>query len=293
MTLKSHVDTILPGDNVVIGLGDSFTQGLGAYDLDVWNSFSKPASMHNISGQLHTDDQGKNNWVRQLTNNFLPEYKCMNLGVNGAGNRAAIKELYLNPLPTDVGNVVVVLMATGLERFDFLKNEKKTSGPENHQKWKTIWPVLDSDRGEVAKLEKAYANNVWSEKTDAMEFLMNIAEAQEFCRSRNYKFVFGSAFDARINRQYFENKLGDDVLPWINLVDWNNFISPTDCSDFMHYIRKMENHPKILKFYEGREYCSQLNIPLRYLTPCYHWTIEGNYEVAKIMHNILKDKNLV
>lgn len=293
MTLPSHVDIIASGDDVVIGLGDSFTQGLGAYSIDIWSSFSKPAGMHNITGQYHIDEQGKNNWVKQLRNSFLTEYKCMSLGVNGCGNRAAIKELYLNPLPQDVGNVVVILMATGLERFDFLKNEKKTSGPENHQKWKTIWPVLDSDRGEVAKLEKAYAHNVWSEKTDVMEFLMNVAEAQEFCRARNYKFVFGSAFDDRINKTHFENKLDDDVRPWINLVNWDNFISPSGCTDFMHYIRKMENHPKIQKFYEGREFCSQMNVPLQYLTPCYHWTIDGNYLIAKTMHKILKDKNLV
>jgi hypothetical protein len=293
MTLQSHVDKINSGDNVIIGLGDSFTQGLGAYDSDVWSNFSKPASMHNISGQFHTDEQGKNNWLRQITEKFLPNYKCMNLGINGAGNRAAIKELYLNPLPSDVGNVIVVLLATGIERFDFLKNEKITSGAENHQKWRTVWPTIDSNRGSVAKLEKEYAMNVWSPKTDAMEFLMNIAEAQEFCRSRNYKFVFGSAFDNRINENFILKELKEDVAHWMHLVDWKNFISPAGCSDFLEYTRKLENHPQVVDFYDGRQYCSQLDMPLRYITPCYHWTIEGNYEIAKCIFNILKDKNLV
>jgi hypothetical protein len=293
MTLQSHVDKINSGDNVIIGLGDSFTQGLGAYDSDVWSSFSKPAGMHNISGQFHTDEQGKNNWLRQITEKFLPNYKCMNLGINGAGNRAAIKELYLNPLPSNVGNVIVVLLATGIERFDFLKNEKTTSGPENHQKWRTIWPTIDSNRGSVAKLEKEYAMNVWSTKTDAMEFLMNVAEAQEFCRSRNYKFVFGSAFDSRINENSILKELKEDAAQWMHLVDWKNFISPKGCSDFLEYTRKLENHPKVLDFYNGRQYCSQLDMPLTYITPCYHWTIKGNYEIAKCIFNILKDKNLV
>ena len=293
MTLRSHVDTILPGDNVIIGLGDSFTQGVGAYSLKTWASVNAPANLYNISGQHFIDEQGENNWVRQLVRNFLPNYKTMSLGVNGAGNRAAVKELYLNPLPKDIGNVIVVLMATGLERFDFLKNEKKTSGPENHQKWRTIWPSLSSPREGIGRLEEEYAKNVWSENTDIMEFILNVAEAQEFCRSRNYKFVVGSAFDFRNTKQWLEQKLGNDTHPWMQLVDWDNFISPPNSKDFMEYIIKLENHPKISNFYDGREYCSQLAMPLQYITPCYHWTIEGNYEVAKLLHSILKDKNLV
>jgi hypothetical protein len=217
----------------------------------------------------------------------------MSLGVNGAGNRAAVKELYLNPLPKDVGNVIVVLMSTGLERFDFLKNEKKTSGSENHQKWRTIWPSLSSPRERIGRLEEEYAKNVWSENTDIMEFILNVAEAQEFCRSRNYKFVCGSAFDFRNTKQWIEKKLGSDTHPWMQLIDWDNFISPPSCKDFMDYIIKLENHPKVSNFYDGREYCSHLAMPLQYITPCYHWTIEGNYKVAELLHNILKDKNLV
>jgi hypothetical protein len=293
MTLKTHVDRIETGDNIVIGLGDSFTQGVGAYSNDIWASFSKPRNLHNISGQLHIDEQGKNNWVRQLKNSFLPDYKCMSLGVNGGGNRAAVKELYLNPLPDDVNTVIVILMATGLERFDFLKNEKRTAGPENHQKWKTIWPTIDSNRDSVAKLESEYAKNIWSEKVDVMEFLMNVAEAQEFCRSKNYKFLFGSAFDQRIDYEYFKQILGDDVTPWLSLVDWSNFIAPSNCSDFMDYIRKLENHPSVNGFWEGSSYCNKLEMPLKYITPCYHWTIEGNYEIAKALHNILRNRSLI
>jgi hypothetical protein len=126
-----------------------------------------------------------------------------------------------------------------------------------------------------------------------MEFLMNVAEAQEFCRSRNYKFVFGSAFDDRINENFILKELKEDASDWMHLVDWKNFISPAGCSDFLEYARKLENHPTVLDFYNGRQYCSQLDMPLKYITPCYHWTIEGNYEIAKCIFNILKDKNLV
>ena len=60
---KSHCDIINPGDNVIIGLGDSFTQGIGAYSLETWKSMTPPASLYNIAGQFFVEEQGKNNWI--------------------------------------------------------------------------------------------------------------------------------------------------------------------------------------------------------------------------------------
>jgi hypothetical protein len=293
MTLRSHVDKIYPGDNVVIGLGDSFTQGVGAYSLETWNSIKKNAGTYNISGQFFVEEQGKNNWVRQLAEKFLPGYKTMSLGVNGAGNRAAVKELYLNPLPPDVGHVIVILMSTGIERFDFLKNNKTTSGPENHQKWKTIWPSISSERADIGDLEMQYAKHVWSEKTDAIEFLLNVAEAQSFCKANNYTFLFGSAFEERINKKDLSRILNEDLKTYIDTVDWDNYICPTDCTDFMNYIRKIENNPNITDFYNGQLFASKMSQPLTYITPCYHWTIEGSNLVAKEIYKILKEKKIL
>lgn len=294
MALKTHIDKINPGDNVVIGLGDSFTQGVGAYSAETWLYIKdKNPGMHNISGQHFVNEQGENNWVRKLTKFFLPGYKTVSLGVNGAGNRAAIKELYLNPLPENLGNVIVILMATGIERYDFLKNDRTTSGPENHQKWKTIWPAAKAFRPGIGNLEQQYAKYVWSSETDAMELLLNLAEAQNFCKLNNYKFLFGSAFDDRINKQKLDKCLPADSKSWLNLVDWNNYICPAKCDDFMHYIRKLENHPEITDCYNGNKYALTMTQPLKYITPCYHWTSNGSFAVAKEIFKILKVRNLV
>lgn len=293
MTLPTHIEELLPGDNVIIGLGDSFTQGVGAYSLKTWERIKAPATTYNISGQYFIEEQGKNNWVKQISTHFLPEYKSISLGVNGAGNRAAIKELYLNPLPKYLKNVVVILMATGIERFDFLKNEKITSGSHNHFKWRTIWPIINSSRPGIGKLEKEYAKNVWSSKVDVMEFILNVAEAQTFCKLNNYKFLFASAFSPDITEENFENILEEDKLPWIDLIDWGNNIRPEKHIDFMSYIIKMQSHPKVPDFYTGQQFVSSLPMPLKYITPCNHWTIEGSFEVAKKIHQILKDRNIV
>lgn len=291
MTLKSHVDTINPGDNVIIGLGDSFTQGVGAYSNETWATFSKPASMHNITGQLCIDEQAQNNWVRQLRDNFYPNYKILNLGVNGAGNRAAVKELYLNQLPLNVGNVVVILLSTGLERFDFLKNERETSGPENHQKWLTIFPSINSSRGNVAQLESSYAKTVWSRKTTSLEYLLNVADAQAFCKSRGYKFFFTTVFDSCALRE--ELLLGlEEYTNFVDIVDWNDFLDIPENDHIMSYMCKLENHPKITELQDSGDFIRKLDMPLKYITPCSHWTPEGNFEVAKLMHQLLTSKGV-
>ena len=291
MTLKSHVDKINPGDNVLIGIGDSFTQGIGAYPNEIWATFSKPASMHNITGQLHIEEQGKNNWLKQLRDNFYPDYKVMNLGVNGAGNRAAAKELYLNALPKDIGNVIVIFLTTGIERFDFLKNESETAGPENHQKWLTVFPSVNSSRGNVAKLEEAYFKTVWSRKTSSLEYLLNVSDAQSFCKARGYNFFFSSVFDNSANRNQLLSGL-ENYAYLIDTVDWAAQLRIADCRHIMDYICKLENHPSLTDFHNSHEFIQSLSMPLKYITPCSHWTPAGALEVAKLVHSLLVDKGM-
>lgn len=293
MTLKSHVDNIQSGDNVIIGLGDSFTQGVGAYPRELWSSFTKPVNMHNITGQLHTREMAKYNWVTQLRDNFFPNYKIMNLGVNGAGNRAAVKELYLNSLPAQVGNVFVILMSTGIERFDFLKNEQHTSGLENHHKWMTIWPTIASSRKNVSKIEEQYAKQIWSSSTSSVEYLLNVAEAQNFCRARGYKFFFGSAFDQNISKDILKNLL-DYYNNYIDIVNWDNFIKPPDHISFMEYICSIEDNSKVKSndLYSAVNYVNTLDSPLKYITPCFHWTQEGAYEVSKLVNTLINQKGI-
>jgi hypothetical protein len=290
MTLKSHIDKINPGDNVIIGLGDSFTQGVGAYSNETWAAFSKPVSMHNITGQLCIIEQAQNNWVRQLRDHFYSNYKILNLGVNGAGNRAAVKELYLNSLPPDVGDVIVILLSTGLERFDFLKNERETSGPQNHQKWLTIFPSIDSSRGNVAQLELAYAKTVWSRKTSSVEYLLNVADAQAFCKSKNYKFFFSTVFDKCARRDELLLSL-EEYKNLIDIVDWSDCLTVPGNDHIMDYVCKLENHPKITNFQNSGDFIRSLDMPLTYITPCCHWTPKGNFEVAKLLHQLLVSKD--
>lgn len=304
---KSHSDKINEGDNVIIGLGDSFTQGVGAYSLETWASIPENPSTYNIAGQMFIDEQAKNNWVTQLRNHFLPKYKVFNLGVNGAGNRATAKELYLNPLPKKLGNVIVILMATSIERFDFLKQKDITAGSNWHQKWQTIWPT-DSDRGEISIIEREYYQQLWSPRNDALEFLFTVRDIENFCKANKFHFLFTSAFDGLINKNKLTNMLRDKG-DLIDIVDWDNYIQVKQGRTFMDRLNKLENpnltpQARIIarlrgenieepSIYQIQQRMLKEKMPTKYITPCTHWTIEGQHEVAKYLFIELKERNLI
>lgn len=296
MLPETHCDQINPGDNVIVGLGDSFTQGIGAYSLETWRSVPKDPSLYNINGAYYLDEQGQNNWVRQLCKHFLPGYKTHNLGMNGGGNRATIKEFTLYPLPSNVGNVVVILLATGLERFDFLKSPDNGTAYYNqgklwHQKWQTIFPASDEGRGSINNLQKAYLENIWATENDLLEFIMNIKDLENLCKANGYKFLFAPAFDGRINPKYFKVGLGKHVQ-FVNLIDWTNLVRIPKKTDFMQYVSSLEgkSYEDMYAIFAER---MKTHMPSKYITPCSHWTIEGQYEVAKYLFKVISERGYV
>ena len=220
------------------------------------------------------------------------DYKVWNLGINGTGNRGTIKEMYLNPLPTKLGNVIVILMATALERFDFLKKNRVTCGQYNHSKWQTIWPV-NSDRGLVSEMEKVYLAELYSPRVVATEFLLNVAEAQYFCKANNYKFMFASAFDSQIYKRGLIKDLDDDPA-YINIINWDNLITPGGKRTYMDLLCLHENDTRFRTFQElvCTDIVENLQSPLKYITPCGHWTIEGQALVASNLADEIKTRNL-
>lgn len=287
--LPTHCDDIKEGDNVIIGLGDSFTQGLGAYSLATWQSIDTNHSMYNISGERFQDEQAKNNWVRQLANRL--NYKTYNLGVNGGGNRATVREMFLNRLPDKLGNVIVILLATGMDRYDLLKQSDHTTGVNWHQKWQTIFPNPNSNRGPVAKLEKEYAKVIWSHRTAAIEFIFNINEAKIYCENRGYKFLFANVFDEKIDRQKLKSDL-ENKKHLIDLIDWNDFISPAPYFSLMDMIYQLEGDG-YKSMHELFALGRTLRVPTKYITPCAHWSIEGQQKVSEYLYEEIKKRNLI
>jgi len=274
--LKNYMPTIKANDNLLIAIGDSFTQGIGAYPLDVWKKHEGNPHF-NVVGELYRDHQMENNWASQLSKNHLRNFKVINLAVNGVGNRGASKEIYLNEIPKTTGKVIVVFMISGLQRFDFLKQDYIG---KDHMHWLTIWPIPNLHKGEpIEKVEEWYARYGHSEKTSVIETLTAIAEVENFSKARGFEFVFASAFDTLFNIQKMKEVLGSDSN-LLNMVDWTNYIPVNFTADFL----KKENGGDSLWGYSAR-----LKMPSTYITPCNHWTIEGQRVVAEYIYKFLKE----
>ena len=109
---------------IVIGLGDSFTQGQGACKNEIWEKHNYSFdSMYKHHETLVEEYKGS--WVNQLCENHLTDYIPVNLGLRGCGNRAAVKELHLHPeLNLErAKEKIVIFLLSGMERFDFVNRE--------------------------------------------------------------------------------------------------------------------------------------------------------------------------
>lgn len=274
--LKDYVPVVGPNDNLIIAVGDSFTQGIGAYPTHVWKAHEGQPHF-NVVGELYRDHQMANNWATQLSKNHLPNFKVFNLAVNGVGNRAAAKEIYLNNIPKTNGKVIVAFMISGLQRFDFLKQEFIG---KDHMRWLTIWPIPDLHKGDpIEKVEQWYARYGHSDKTSIIETLTSIAEVANFSKANGYEFVFANAFDPLFDISRMKELLGEDNN-LLNMVDWSKYVPINFTSEFL---KKEPGADNLWSFASG------LKMPSKYITPCNHWTIEGQRLVAEHIYKFLKE----
>jgi hypothetical protein len=288
---------------ILIGLGDSFTQGQGACSVELWEKYNWDLG---TSSEIDNYDLLKssyeNSWVNKICENYLTEYTPINLGMTGRGNRAAVKELYLHPdLQMEKSKeIIVVFMLTGMERFDFIDKEFF-----EHVHYRTMWPNNNS------KLSSGYFEEVWSDKFGVIESLLSIAEVKMWCKLYDAKLFLISAFSPNFNRNYFFNTLIGDGKEnknylyknkdYTNLllnsnIDWDDFIRPNNfncVTDFLCHLENREDLISLSSPHHYYEYAYGLDkmSPNGYITKCAHPSNKGHEKIAELIHNeIIKDK---
>lgn len=285
---KEFMPIIESGDNLIIATGDSFTQGLGAYPETIWQEHNYDIDCVNTDMKLVKKLLPyiyENSWVNQLCKNHLKEYKSVNLGCMGVGNRAAAKELFLNPIYKDIlkcNKAIVVYMMSGMERFDFVNKNFPKNGH-----FYSMWPSLDQN-----KLWECYARDLWSDRFVAIETIINIVDVQNFCKSHNFELILTSGFDNRINIDWFKKSLPDENHYLIDLVNWDKFFYPKGCRSFLELLLKLDGHtdPKILDSDYYKIYYKTGN-KSKYITPCVHPSEFGHKIIAEEIYKFIS-KNL-
>jgi lysophospholipase L1-like esterase len=285
LMFNQPVPKINKTSKVIVGIGDSFTQGVGSWSTATYEAHSgwiDPLTMWKDNALVA--EMYENSWVSQICRNHLVEYIPVNLGVMGTGNRAAVKELYLHPeLNLDTAQeVIVVYLLSGIERFDFVH---KDFNRNTH--FYTMWPNYRDKNTTNKKLWQAYSESLWSDRFSVVESILNIKEAESICKSKGWKLVVASAFEQVYIRDYFIEHLDEGWIPVVDTIDWNNFVYPNGMKSFMEMLLDCDGNRHMAdgQFYD---YYSILDYPTKHITNCMHPTKEGYRIIAEEIYKSLQ-----
>lgn len=304
-------DMIKPIDKnskIIIGLGDSFTEGHGACTNELWEKCNW--DLDKLPDGTSMDYQKsfyENSWVHKLCKNHLTDYTPINLGMTGRGNRGAIKELYLHPeLKMETAREkIVVFMLSGYERFDFVHREFN-----QHIHYQTMWPRI-SKNTKQKDLWETYGEYVYSDRVAIIEMLLGIAEVKMWCKANDATLILTSAFRPDYKRDIFKYKILNDcecdngkkpnylekqvdyVERMVNIIDWDDFLYPEGYHCFSDYLLHLEGRDNLVNnmnenlFYNFGQSLEKLS-PKGYITNCSHPSEKGHEEISKILYNHIK-----
>ena len=293
---------------ILIGLGDSFTQGEGACSVDIWEKYDWDLKkMSDMNIRLEIDESNlKNSWVHKICENYLPDYIPINMGMAGRGNRAAVKELYLHPDLNieSAKEKIVVFMLTGIERYDFIHRNFF-----EHLHFLTIWPNSNSNTPEKP-LWDAYRDFAFSEKAAAIELLLTIAELKTWCKLHNATLILTSAFRPDYSSKFFwdaitetkDEKISEPynyIKGLVEIIDWTEFLRPEGFNCMTDYLCHLENRDDLIQEntsypYYQLGYSLEKLSPKGYVTKCAHPSYLGHEAIAETIYKHIikiKEKN--
>lgn len=288
---------ITKDSKLLIGLGDSFTEGQGALSQETWGKYKFSSD---VRGQdLIVDDieeELSNSWVNKLCVNHLKDYTPINFGFRGRGNKSAIKNLTsLNPDLNieQAKEKIVILFATDSVRFDLLHPESNTVGP--HYFWNTIWPHIPDKHtpSSIKKMWLGFREYYYNEMTAAIEFLMMVKELKDWCKLYGAKLILSSAFSQEYTKKNFSRILtAKHHKPLINIIDWENeFCYPEGYPCFTDILCKKENQEHWIGTHIWYQYAFEHGgTPKGWFTPCAHPSVKGHELIAKYLYKHIKAK---
>lgn len=284
----------------IIGLGCSWTQGEGGYPEHIWQQYNGRPQMA-LRGQ---DDyhirhyEHENSWVNILCRDYFTDYTPINLGVKGAGNRAAVEQLHFcDRVDFDNSETIIIFLLSGFERFDIpashmdrnMQDDGYSNNDYNHYKWQTAWPI---DNQQL--FWKAYAKDIWSERYVATMNMLNLLNLQNFCKATNSKLVVANSFNQR-NEGILEY-LKHYASSLFDKFDWSCYLHNN--TDYVAFVQKLVELDKFIpadqwtcfhQAYFNRDW------PSTYLTNCEgsHPTIEGYKVIADEFAKFMVEKQIV
>ena len=252
---------------VIVGVGDSWTQGVGGVPLQQFIDWGGRVDRHDHEGgdSLYLTEL-ENSWVNVLCRDHMPDHTPVNAGMRGYGNRGAVKNLhYLDTDWSQVSDGWLIFMLSGRIRFDYMNREAHPGRRRFH----TLYPMSNN------KTNEWYLKHLFTEHTAAQETMFCILEAQTFAKAHGLKFAFAYSFDNC-----------DDM--WGDPYGLSTKIDPQAC------INPGTTYFNQLASLDGREadwgWYSKQPLPLKHVTNCIHPTIDGYKAIAADMAEFMKTR---
>ena len=252
--------------NVIIGIGDSWTQGEGGLPQEFFDRAGG-----NLTNLQRGDDdveflehEYENSWVNQLSKRYYPDHVPINLGVRGYGNIAAVKSLYYAKLDKNITGGKLFFCLSGRDRFDYPAGEYR----DGLRKFKTYYPQLSVPEYQW------YTHHMYSGEASDQLTLMSIIEAQNFAYRMGLQFYFMFAFDNLT-----------DIHDSYNLsrhIEWGNCL--TKDTTFFDLIMEKDDTVG----WDFKRLCER-PYPSKHFTNCLHPTIEGYSFIADHIYDLIKE----
>lgn len=255
--------------NVIIGIGDSWTQGEGGYPKQLWEENNGRMWKKIYESKHLIPIEHENSWVKRLAD--ILDYTPVNLGQRGIGNRGAVRTLYLNNFKNYTKGTVILIL-TGFDRFDLFESH----WANDHYKFKTLWPFLDHKEEHIF-----YGKNLYSEESAAIETVCSILEAQNFAKANNFDFIFANGFEMR-GEEYLKQMCPEVA----DKIDWSRCVhTHTDYDCFARLFVRLdglcaEDYATVVDYYPKMDW------PAKYMTNDMHPTIEGYKLIAQEIKRI-------
>lgn len=291
---------ITPSSKLIIGLGDSFTEGQGALSDSTWSKYDHDTNIRGLDlREDELDEELQNSWVHQLVRNHLPNFTPINLGFRGKGNKNSIKNL--TTLSQDLGiekakEKIVICHLTDMMRYDFLNDHRVNRNQHNY--YTTMWPHEPSEKDEdwKKKLWGGYREGLWSDAFGCIEFLINIQDLKNWCKLNNAKLLLTSAFSQEYTRDFFiHNLMHSDYTRLVDIIDWeNDFYYPEGYTSFTDLLCIKEGREDWVGTQDWYPY-SQKNggSDNGWFTPCAHPSIKGHALIAEKIYFSIFNKGWI
>lgn len=291
---------ITPSSKLIIGLGDSFTEGQGALSDSTWDKYNHDTKIRTLD--LHEDELEEeldNAWVSQICKNHAPQYTPINFGFRGKGNKNAFKNL--TTLNSDLGiekakDKIVIACLTDMMRYDYINHHEINHNYHNF--YTAMWPhkPADNAKGWVKKLWNGYKEGLWSEMFGCVEFLVNAKDLKNWCKLHNAKLLFVSAFSQEFTKDYFSHYLNQTAyFNLIDIIDWeNDFYYPDGYNCLTDILALKEGRADWVGNQQWYQSAMENNgTPEGWFTPCAHPSIKGHALIAEKLYFHIKDKGWI